>query len=73
MSATSPVHITRQDSLLQYPNVPGVNRLMQLTKDEEMRNMQLAVEENNLQKFLSFNMSKMEILTMRFNHSLNIM
>ena len=35
--------------------------------------MQLAVEENNLQKFLSFNLTKMDILTMRFNHSLNIM
>jgi hypothetical protein len=56
-----------------YPNTPGMNRLMQMSKIEEMRNMQLAVEENNLQKFLAFNLTKMEILTLRFNHSLNIM
>jgi hypothetical protein len=51
----------------------GFPRLMQITNDEEMRNLQLAIEENNLKKFLSFNLTKLEILSMRFKHSLNIL
>lgn len=40
--------------------------------DQETRNFQAAVEENNLARFLQFNLSKIEILSLRFRHSLNI-
>jgi hypothetical protein len=40
--------------------------------DPETRNIQAAVEENNLARFLSFNLTRMEILSLRFRHSLNV-
>lgn len=38
-----------------------------------MRKLQLSVEENNLQYFMSFNFTRGELLMLRFRHSLNVL
>lgn len=42
-------------------------------EEDMMRTLQLAVEENNLKRFLSVPLSKLELLNLRFKHSLNVL